>query len=100
VLNGQSAVPGTDERLRVNAIHIKAVGLLEVIIGSATSDIHNCCPSPAPAAGPPGRETGRCRAPWRTCRLCGFFALPEPPGLARTTRVSIAHHRLRPGFSG
>ena len=47
VLNGQSAVPGTDERLRVNAIHIKAVGLLEVIIGSATSDIHNCCPSPA-----------------------------------------------------
>ena len=52
VLNGQSAVPGTDERLRVNAIHIKAVGLLEVIIGSATSDIHNCCPSPASAAGP------------------------------------------------
>jgi hypothetical protein len=42
VLNELSAVPGTDERLRVNAIHIKAVSLLEVIIGSATSGIHNC----------------------------------------------------------
>lgn len=42
VLNEQSGVPGADQGLTVNAVHIKALGLLDVIIGSATSDIHNC----------------------------------------------------------
>jgi hypothetical protein len=42
VLNEQSPVPGADQGLTVNAVHIKALGLLDVIIGSATSDIHNC----------------------------------------------------------
>ena len=42
VLNEQSAVPGADQGLTVNAVHIKALGLLDVVIGSSTSDIHNC----------------------------------------------------------
>jgi hypothetical protein len=42
VLNEQSPVPGADQSLTVNAVHIKALGLLDVTIGSATSDIHNC----------------------------------------------------------
>lgn len=42
VLNEQSAVPGADQGLTVNAVHVKVLGLLDVVIGSATSDIHNC----------------------------------------------------------
>ena len=42
VLNEQSAVPGADQGLTVNAVHIKALGLLDVVIASSTSDIHNC----------------------------------------------------------
>lgn len=42
VLNEQKPVPGADQGLTVNAVHIKAAGLLDVVIASATSDIHNC----------------------------------------------------------
>jgi hypothetical protein len=42
VLNEQSPVPGADQGLTVNAVHIRAAGLLDVTIASATSDIHNC----------------------------------------------------------
>jgi hypothetical protein len=42
VLNEQSPVPGADQGLTVNAVHISALGLLDVKIASATSDIHNC----------------------------------------------------------
>jgi hypothetical protein len=42
VLNEQLPVPGADQGLTVNAVHIKALGLLDVVIASATSDIHNC----------------------------------------------------------
>ncbi|WP_225847043.1 choice-of-anchor P family protein [Streptomyces sp. HPF1205] len=46
VLNEQLPVAGADQGLEVNAVHIKAsplgLGLLDVKIGSATSDIHNC----------------------------------------------------------
>ncbi|MGH3415694.1 MAG: choice-of-anchor P family protein, partial [Actinocrinis sp.] len=41
-LNEQVGVPGADQGLTVNAVHIKALGLLDVVVGSATSDIHNC----------------------------------------------------------
>jgi hypothetical protein len=41
-LNEQLPVPGADQGLTVNAVHIKALGLLDVTIASATSDIHNC----------------------------------------------------------
>ena len=40
--NEQTPVPGADQGLSVNAIHINALGLLNVVIGSSTSDIHNC----------------------------------------------------------
>lgn len=40
--NEQSPVPGADQGLTVNAVHINALGLLNVVIGSSTSDIHNC----------------------------------------------------------
>ncbi|HJP79408.1 MAG TPA: choice-of-anchor P family protein [Pseudonocardiaceae bacterium] len=39
VLNEQVPVPGG---LTVNAVHVKALGLLDVVLASATSDIHNC----------------------------------------------------------
>lgn len=46
ILNEQTPVPGADQGLTVNAVHIKAaplgLGLLDVTIASATSDIHNC----------------------------------------------------------
>jgi hypothetical protein len=42
VLNEQIPVPGADQGLTVNAVHIKALGLLDVVIASSTSDIHNC----------------------------------------------------------
>ena len=42
ILNEQIPVPGADKGLTVNAVHIKALGLLDVVIASATSDIHNC----------------------------------------------------------
>lgn len=46
ILNEQVPVAGADQGLEVNAVHIKAsplgLGLLDVKIGSATSDIHNC----------------------------------------------------------
>jgi hypothetical protein len=44
--NEESPVPGADQGLTVNAVHIKAaplgLGLLDVTLASATSDIHNC----------------------------------------------------------
>ncbi len=39
VLNEQTPVPGG---LTVNAVHVKVAGLLDVVLASATSDIHNC----------------------------------------------------------
>ncbi|HZU58716.1 MAG TPA: Ig-like domain-containing protein [Actinocrinis sp.] len=42
ILNEQSAVPGADQGLTVNAVHIKVLGLLDVVLASSTSDIHNC----------------------------------------------------------
>jgi hypothetical protein len=41
-LNEQSPVPGADQGLTVNALHIHADGLLDLTLASATSDIHNC----------------------------------------------------------
>ena len=40
--NEQIPVTGTDQGLTVNAVHIKALGLLDVVIASSTSDIGNC----------------------------------------------------------
>jgi hypothetical protein len=42
ILNEQVPVPGADQGLTVNAVHIKALGLLDVVLASSTSDIHNC----------------------------------------------------------
>jgi hypothetical protein len=42
VFNEQTPVPGADQGLTVNAVHINALGLLNVVVASATSDIHNC----------------------------------------------------------
>jgi hypothetical protein len=42
VLNEQIPVTGADQGLTVNAVHIKALGLLDVVIASSTSDIGNC----------------------------------------------------------
>jgi len=42
VLNEQLPVAGADQGLTVNAVHVKALGLLDVVLASSTSDIHNC----------------------------------------------------------
>ena len=42
VLNEQIPETGADQGLTVNAVHIKALGLLDVVIASSTSDIGNC----------------------------------------------------------
>lgn len=42
IFNEQAPVPGADQGLTVNAVHIKALGLLDVVLASSTSDIHNC----------------------------------------------------------
>ncbi len=42
IFNEQTPVAGADQGLTVNAVHIKALGLLDVVIASSTSDIHNC----------------------------------------------------------
>jgi hypothetical protein len=42
VLNEQVPEAGADHGLTVNAVHIKAAGLLDVVLASSTSDIHNC----------------------------------------------------------
>ena len=42
VLNEQVPEAGADHGLTVNAVHIKALGLLDVVIASSTSDIHSC----------------------------------------------------------
>jgi hypothetical protein len=42
VLNEQLPVPGADQGLTVNTVHVEALGLLDVVLASATSDIHNC----------------------------------------------------------
>ncbi len=42
VFNEQIPVTGADQGLTVNAVHIKALGLLDVVIASSTSDIGNC----------------------------------------------------------
>ena len=46
IFNEQLPVPGADQGLEVNAVHVHAaplgLGLLDVKIASATSDIHNC----------------------------------------------------------
>lgn len=40
--NEQTPVTGTDKGLTVNAVHINAAGLLNVIVASSTSDIAGC----------------------------------------------------------
>jgi hypothetical protein len=35
-------VPGADQGLTVNAVRITYGARLDIILGSATSDIHNC----------------------------------------------------------
>lgn len=42
VLNEQLPVAGADQGLTVNAVHVKALGLLDAVLASSTSDIHNC----------------------------------------------------------
>jgi hypothetical protein len=43
VLNEQKPVPGADSGLTVNAIHLTGLGgAVDVVVGSATSDVHNC----------------------------------------------------------
>ncbi len=40
--NEQTPVTGADQGLTVTAVHINALGLLNVVIGSSSSDIGNC----------------------------------------------------------
>jgi hypothetical protein len=40
--NEQLAEPGASEGVQVNAVHITALGLLDVVIASSTSDVENC----------------------------------------------------------
>jgi hypothetical protein len=42
VVNEQSAVPGADHGLVVDAVHVSVPGLADIVIGSSKSDIHNC----------------------------------------------------------
>jgi hypothetical protein len=42
ILNGQTPVPGADHGLTTNAIEVKVPGLLDLVLASARSDIHNC----------------------------------------------------------
>ncbi|MEU5694335.1 choice-of-anchor P family protein [Actinosynnema sp. NPDC020468] len=43
ILNEQLPVPGADHGLTVNALHLTAAGtVIDVVIGSSSSDIHNC----------------------------------------------------------
>jgi hypothetical protein len=42
ILNEQVLVTGADQGLTVNGVHIIVPGLLETVVASATSDIHNC----------------------------------------------------------
>jgi hypothetical protein len=42
VFNEQIPETGADQGLTVNAVHIKALGLLDVVLASSTSDIGNC----------------------------------------------------------
>jgi hypothetical protein len=42
VLNEQTPVPGASHGLTVNAIHITALGIADVVLASSRSDIHNC----------------------------------------------------------
>jgi hypothetical protein len=41
-LNEQTPVAGADHGLTVNALHLDAPGLADVVVASARSDIHNC----------------------------------------------------------
>ncbi|MEN5074671.1 choice-of-anchor P family protein [Isoptericola cucumis] len=43
VVNEQTPVPGADHGLTVNAVHVTALGgLADVVVGTATSDVHHC----------------------------------------------------------
>ncbi|HEY3867122.1 MAG TPA: Ig-like domain-containing protein, partial [Actinocrinis sp.] len=42
IFNEQIPVTGPDSGLTVNSVHIKALGLLDVVLASSTSDIGNC----------------------------------------------------------
>lgn len=42
IFNEQVPVAGASQGLTVNAVHVKALGLLDVVLASSTSDIHNC----------------------------------------------------------
>jgi hypothetical protein len=43
LLNEQTPVPGADHGLTVNALHLSVLGgTVDVVVASATSDVHNC----------------------------------------------------------
>jgi hypothetical protein len=43
VLDEQLPVPGADHGLTVNALHLTVLGgTVDVVVGSSTSDVHNC----------------------------------------------------------
>ncbi|MBT2506723.1 hypothetical protein J7I98_12635 [Streptomyces sp. ISL-98] len=46
VINEQLPAAGADKGMTVNAVHLKdALGLIDVVIGSATTGAHNCAPA-------------------------------------------------------
>jgi hypothetical protein len=42
VVNEQVPVPGASAGLQVNALHVTVPGVLDVVVSSARSDVHNC----------------------------------------------------------
>ncbi|WP_433434873.1 choice-of-anchor P family protein [Nonomuraea sp. CA-141351] len=52
-LNEQKPVPGSSAGLLVNAIHVSAPGIADVVVSAARSDVHNC-PRPTLASAATG----------------------------------------------
>lgn len=43
ILNERTPMPGVDQGLTVDALHVEvAGGTVDVVVGSATSDAHHC----------------------------------------------------------
>lgn len=42
IVNEQVPVEGAEHGLTVNAVHLVSPGVADVVIASATSDVHNC----------------------------------------------------------
>jgi hypothetical protein len=42
VLNEQSAVAGVDRGLTVNAVHVSALGVVDVVVGKVRTDVVSC----------------------------------------------------------